>query len=145
MSERRNFVQLRLKRQEAVLGQSGRVKISVIMSELALLRRVVPDKTMRSQINELVSKLSGDLSWVDFRVTTLIDEPSAALGGPFYIIKFAERQDQDVVYLEGREEPDYLESDEDVSRYESFFAALEKASLSRADSLDRLMASVDTH
>lgn len=143
VSERRNFVDLRLKRQEAVLGQPGRVQITTIMSELAILRRVVPKETMRNQIKELATRLRGELSWVDFHVTTLIKEPPAALGGPFYIIKFADPQDQDIVYLEGREEPDYLESAVAVTRYEAFFAALQSASLSRSDSLERLSIAID--
>jgi transcriptional regulator with XRE-family HTH domain len=137
--ELRNFIRLRLKRQEAVLDRRDHARISVVMSELVALRRAVPAEILSAQLWELVKRLRGELNWVNFRVTNLIDEPHAALGGPFHVIKFADPNDQDVVYLEGREEPDYLESDTAVLRYESFFNSLEKVSLPRADSLDRLL------
>ncbi len=61
-----------------------------------------------------------------------------ALGGPFNILKYNRSNDQDIVYLEGREGATWLESNGDVSRYEALFSSLEKDSLSRADSLEML-------
>jgi hypothetical protein len=97
-----------------------------------------PGRLLRRQLEALLTALEGPLGEVEFRVIPLMVETPAALGGPFAILQFTDEADQDVVFLEGRDGGTYLESNENVRRYEEKFRSLQEHSLSRAESLDRL-------
>lgn len=135
--ERRRFVEFRLARQELLRREPEPPEASFIVSEVTILRPVGGPGVMRRQLTTLRQQLDADLSYVDFRVTPLSVEAVDGLGGPISIIKFPDA-DQDVVYLEGREGATYLETNADVARYERKFSALERVSLSREESVERL-------
>lgn len=141
--DRARFVEFRRTRQEAVLGQGDSPKLSVVLSEGAILRRIGGVKVMRRQLESLLAEFEGRLASVDFRLTPLEAEAPGALGGPFSIMTYADPGDQNVVYLEGREGAHYLETDEDVVRYEQIFARLTGDSLTRTESLERLGTAID--
>lgn len=141
--ERRRFVQFRLERQETVLRRGRRPDLNLIMHELAIFRRIGDAAVMRQQLDDLHTKLTGELSDIDFRITPLTAEARGALGGPFCILKYASPDDQDLVYLEGREGATWLEADADVTRFEGLFSGLERDSLSRDDSVKRLAQAVE--
>ena len=101
-------------------------------------RAVVGPAVLKRQIETLVEELDGPLKAVEFRLTPLLAETPALLGGPFTVLKFANESDQDVVFLEGRDGATYLESDGDVRRYEEKFRSLQEVSPARAESLKRL-------
>jgi hypothetical protein len=136
--ERRRFVEFRLQRQEQVLGKVPAPELSVILSEAAIIRPMGGPDVMRSQLEELHSKLQTSLEAVDFRLFPLTVESRGALGGPFAILKYENDDDEDVVYLEGREGATYLDAT-GAARYEQLFSELERDSLPRAESLDRLI------
>lgn len=137
--ERAGFVEFRLERQK-VLTRPEPLELSLIVHELAIVRRIGGPLVMRDQLKHLISELRGPLAKVDFRLVPLAAEARGALGGPFVILKYtrSDYQDQDLVYLEGREGATWLESDGDVNRYEQLFSGLERDSLTRESSLDRL-------
>ena len=56
--------------------------------------------------------------------------------GPFSIIEFPERGDQDVVYFDSWGGPIYLEKDKDVRDCAEAFDRLRAAALSPSDSAD---------
>ena len=141
--ERARFVEFRQKRQDEVLRGKEHPDLSFIVSELAITRLVGGREVMRHQLASLHADLTGRLGSVDFRIVPLEAEARGALGGPFAILKFARSDDQDLVYLEGREGATWLETDGEVNRYEGFFSGLERESLSRSASLDRLTQAVE--
>ena len=130
--ERARFVQLRLDRQETLLRRSDPPRLNVLVAEAALLLRVGGSSVVRRQFEFLVSALGGSLGFIDFRLP------------PIGILKYENDREQDVIQLEGREGTRYLETDEDVARYESLFLELQKASLSPGASIDRLQEEIST-
>jgi transcriptional regulator with XRE-family HTH domain len=142
--ERKRFIDFRLARQEILHREHARPQLSFIVSEGAILRPVGGHAVMRSQLETLHAQLEGDLKHVDLRIVPMSADAPDGLGGPFLILKFPDT-DQDVVYLEGREGATYLETSADVARYERKFSALERVSLSRGASLERLAQEVEKH
>lgn len=141
--ERARFVQFRRERQDSLLRAGQPPELNVILSEVAIVRRIGGPGVMRRQLEALAAELESKLDFVDFRLTPVAAEAPGALGGPFTVMKYTDPGDQDVVYLEGREGAHYLESDGDVTRYEQIFSGLERDSLSREESLDRLVQDVE--
>jgi hypothetical protein len=144
--ERARNVSFRRRRQAEVLGGRGKAapELSVIVSELAVIRIVGGADVMRDQLMSLHSDLTGRLKHVDFRIVPLRAQARGALGGPFAILKYEQTYDQDLVYLEGREGATWLESDGEVSRYEGYFSGLERESLSREASLEALTRAAES-
>jgi transcriptional regulator with XRE-family HTH domain len=141
--ERGRFVEFRQARQELLHRTPEPPEMSFIISELAILRPVTADVAIqRRQLEALRNRLKDDLGNVDFRVLPLAVPAPDALGGPISIIKFPDA-DQDVVYLEGRRGATYLETSADVARYEEKFSNLERLSLSRSDSIERLDVEIE--
>jgi transcriptional regulator with XRE-family HTH domain len=139
--ERRRFVEFRLERQKVLLHQGKLPELSMILSELAIIRQIGGPGVMRRQLEALRTDLDEDrgrLKAMDFRLTPIAAGVRGALGGPFTIMKYIDSGDQDIVYLEGREGASYLESDGDVSRYEQLFSSLERDSHSRSESIKLL-------
>jgi transcriptional regulator with XRE-family HTH domain len=135
--EQRRLVALRMQRQE-VLRRPGadRLKFAVVLAEQALRRPVGGPAVMRKQLEHLVGKLRGDLAdIVEFRVAPLQLVHPGVLGGQFAVVEFMRGEDQDVVYLEGRDRATFLESAEQVRRYLDTFAALVEACPSRNESV----------
>jgi len=135
--ERRRFIDFRVARQDLLRRQPEPPEASFIVSEAAIVRPIGGAEVLRRQLEALQAQLEGPLSYVDFRVLPTRVDVTESLGGPISVIKFPDT-DQDVVYLEGREGATYLETNADVARYEAKFSVLERASLSRAESLRRL-------
>jgi transcriptional regulator with XRE-family HTH domain len=136
--QRLRFVEFRLARQKALLGQENRPVLSVVLSEAAILRRIGGPKVMLGQLEALLRDLDDRLSAVDFRVIPLAENVRGAFAGAFTIMRFADPLEEDVVHLEGLDDTHYLRGDPAVPRYEAFFAELQGASLSRADSIARI-------
>jgi transcriptional regulator with XRE-family HTH domain len=136
--ERARFVQFRRQRQDAVLRRPTPPDLAFAVSELAILRLPGGADVLRRQLEGLLADLRGPLSEVEFRLLPLMVDTPAALGGPFAILRYASEADQDSVYLEGRDGAHWLESNDDVRRYEDKFDSLLRHSLSRAESLRRL-------
>lgn len=132
------FVEFRIRRQEALLAGTGR-EITLYLSEAAMLIRPIGGpQVMMAQLDTVHRRLNSDLDHVGFHVLPL-DVPSpAAVGGPFVVMRFADDDDRDIVYLENRESADYLAGEEKLAEYEGKFAQLEEASLGRSESLARV-------
>jgi transcriptional regulator with XRE-family HTH domain len=134
--EHRRLVALRMQRQE-VLRRPGedRLRFAVVLSEQALRRPIGGPAVMRKQLEHLAGQLRDGLSHVKFRIAPLSLVHAGVLGGPFAVLEFADEQDQDVVYLEGRDGATYLESEEQVQRYRETFAELVAACPDRDESI----------
>lgn len=135
-AERQRFVNFRLERQEIL--RRGELGLQVVLGEIALVRPFVDPNVLARQFGSLREQLDNGLSFVDLRILPLRSSVRDAIGGSFVVIKFDDEQDPDVVYLEGREGATYLEREDDVKKYDAAFEAIERASLSRSESLTLL-------
>lgn len=133
--ERQRFVEFRMRRQR-VLRTPGRA-YEVVLGEAALLRPVGRASVMRAQAESLHASLTGPLDHVDFRVLPFSSASPASMGGPFIVMRFAEGH-RDCVYLESRENADYLDDEEKLDEYDRKFEQLAEDALDREASLARL-------
>jgi transcriptional regulator with XRE-family HTH domain len=106
-------VSVRLKRQD--LLTSPEPQVWSVMDE-AVLRRPVGGRTvMRAQLAHLVEVAS--LPQITLQVVPFARGGHAAAGGSFTILRFAEPEVADIVYIEQLTSALYLDSREDVDHY----------------------------
>jgi transcriptional regulator with XRE-family HTH domain len=107
-------VSVRLKRQD-LLSSSEPPQVWSVMDE-AVLRRPVGGRTvMRAQLAHLVEVAS--LPQITVQVVPFARGGHAAAGGSFTILRFAEPDVADIVYIEQLTSALYLDSREDVDHY----------------------------
>jgi hypothetical protein len=107
-------VSLRLKRQD-LLTLPEPPQIWAVMDEGALRRPVGSRAVMRAQMNRLI-EVAG-LRHVTIQVVPFTRGGHAAAGGSFTILRFAEANLPDVVYIEQLTSALYLDKHEDVDHY----------------------------
>ena len=107
-------VSLRLKRQDLLTGPQPPGVWSVI-DEAALRRPVGGRAVMRAQLNRLI-EVAG-LRHVTVQVVPFGRGGHAAAGGSFTVLRFAESEVPDVVYIEQLTSALYLDKREDVDHY----------------------------
>jgi transcriptional regulator with XRE-family HTH domain len=132
-AEREQFVQVRLTRQQ-VLTRPEPLRFWAILSEGALRQLVGGPAVMRDQLRHLV-QISNDRPNVNLQVLPFAAGAHAATSGPFVIMKFPEAPDLGVVYLEGQTGGIYLESADEVARYNLVFEHLRATALSTVASV----------
>jgi hypothetical protein len=107
-------VSVRLKRQ-AVLAGPDPPQVWSVMDE-AVLRRPVGGRTvMRAQLAHLIEVASQPR--VTIQVVPFARGGHAAAGGSFTVLRFAEPEVPDIVYIEQLTSALYLDSREDVDHY----------------------------
>jgi len=107
-------VQLRMQRQE-MLTQPDAPRLWAVLDEAALHRAPGAPGVLRGQVEhllELTTLPNVTLQIIPFRVG-----PHPAAGGPFTILRFAEPDLPDIVYLEQLNSSLYLDKRNDVSEY----------------------------
>jgi transcriptional regulator with XRE-family HTH domain len=109
-----NRVALRMKRQDLLTGADP-PKVWSVMDETALRRPVGGPQVMRAQLHHLAE--IAQLPQVTVQVVPFRHGGHAAAGGPFTILRFAEPDLPDVVYLEQLTSALYLEAPADVDHY----------------------------
>lgn len=107
-------VSLRLERQR-LLTQPCPPKLWAVLDEVALYRPPGGPGVMRAQVEHLLEL--ADLPSVTLQIVPLNAGPSAAAGGPFTILRFAEPDLPDVVYLEQLNSAMYIDEPGDVVGY----------------------------
>jgi len=107
-------VSVRLKRQN-VLALPEPPQVWSIMDEAVLRRPVGGRKVMRDQLAHLIEVAS--LSQVTMQVVPFAGGGHAAAGGSFTVLRFAEPEVPDIVYIEQLTSALYLDSLEDVEHY----------------------------
>jgi hypothetical protein len=107
-------VSLRLKRQE-LLTSAQPPRIWTIMDEAVLRRPVGGRAVMLAQLNQLAEAAS--LPQVTVQVVPFAQGGHAAAGGSFTLLRFAERELPDVVYIEQLTSALYLDKREDLDHY----------------------------
>jgi len=107
-------VSLRLRRQDA-LTRPHPPQVWSILDEGALRRPVGGRAVMRAQLNRLIEV--AELNHVTVQVVSFGRGGHAAAGGSFTVLRFAEAEMPDVVYIEQLTSALYLDKDEDVVHY----------------------------
>jgi len=107
-------VQLRMDRQK-MLHQPDAPHLWAVIDEAALTRPFGPPRVMRAQIEHLLEVSSAPN--IDVQVLPFQSGAHAAAGGSFTILRFAEPDLPDVVYLEQLTSAVYLDKCSDVEDY----------------------------
>jgi transcriptional regulator with XRE-family HTH domain len=126
-------VTARLTRQKVLLDRASRPDLVLVLNE-AVLRRLVGDaQVMAAQLQELHD--AGQQRRVSLQVLPFSAGAHASLEGGFVLIQFPGEDDPDVVYVEGIMGDLYLESVEEVKRYQSAFERIQAVALGPQESL----------
>ncbi|NYE10499.1 hypothetical protein BJ999_000795 [Actinomadura citrea] len=113
---------LRLRRQEVLHRPTGPTTLWAVIDEAALRRPIGGPRTMRGQVEHLIA-VSEDMANVKVQVLPFAAGGHLALGGPITIVRFAEHDLDDVVYLEQLTGARYPEGQEAV-RYQKIMDLL---------------------
>ncbi len=107
-------VHLRMGRQK-LLTQPGAPTLWAVVDEAALRRRLDIRSVMRSQVQHLIELT--ELPNITLQVVPFSAGGHAAAGGPFVVLRFAEPDLPDIVYLEQLSSSLYLDKRRDVENY----------------------------
>jgi hypothetical protein len=107
-------VKLRMDRQK-MLHQPDAPHLWAVIDEAALTRPIGPPRVMRSQLKYLLEV--SEASNIDVQVLPFRSGAHAAAGGSFTILRFAEPDLPDIVYLEQLTSAVYLDKRSDVEDY----------------------------
>ena len=107
-------VDLRMRRQE-VLTSPGAPTLWAVIDEAALRRSLNGPELLRAQLDHLLAM--NELPNVSVQIAPLSFGGHAAAGGPFSILRFAEPDLPDIVYLEQLTSALYLDKRSDVEHY----------------------------
>ncbi|WP_347813433.1 helix-turn-helix transcriptional regulator [Actinomadura sp. KC216] len=108
-------VELRMRRRRRVFERPGPLKLWAVVDEAALRRQVGGPETMAAQLRFLI-----DMSWlpnVSLQVLPFASGGHAAECGPVTLLRFAEPELPDVVYLEQLTGALYPDRPSDITRY----------------------------
>lgn len=114
-------VELRLRRQD-ILREDAPPKLWAVVDEGALRRPIGGVEVHLEQLEHLLRMST--LPHVTIQVVTLRSGGHAAAGGPFSILRFADPDVADVVYLEQLTSAVYLDKPAEVERYLAVMTAL---------------------
>jgi transcriptional regulator with XRE-family HTH domain len=107
-------VSVRMKRQQ-MLSQPEAPELWAVLDEAALRRAPCSREVMRAQLEHLLQIT--ELPNVTLQIVPFHAGPHAAAGGPFTILRFAEPDVPDVIYLEQLNSALYLDQPDDVIGY----------------------------
>jgi hypothetical protein len=107
-------VELRLQRQALLTGPNAPTLWAVV-DEAALRRSMLPPEQSRAQLTHLMEM--NELPNISLQVAPFSYGGHAAAGGPFAILRFAEPDLPDIVYLEQLTSALYLDKRSDVEHY----------------------------
>jgi transcriptional regulator with XRE-family HTH domain len=126
-------VEVRLERQEVLVrSEPPPPKVSVVLNEAVLLRRVGSPEIMRAQIEHLMKKR--DRANVVIQVLPFSAGAHPAMVGPFFMMTFLDAADPGVVNVENHTGSHVLERPDEIRAYEEFWGALQAKAASPDDS-----------
>src|ERR1700683_3265317 len=126
-------VDLRMQRQR-LLDQDPPLDLWLILDEGAIRRNIGGTAVMRPQLEHLVQ--ASRWSNVTLQVLAFGSGAHAGLTGPFSILEFPERSDEDVAYTESVGGMIYMEKDREVRLCAEAFDRMRAAALSPAASVE---------
>ncbi|MGA8113557.1 MAG: helix-turn-helix transcriptional regulator [Actinocatenispora sp.] len=130
-------VDLRLARQQ-LLTEGDAPELWLVLDEAVLHRWVGGREIMRDQLTRLAT--AAESTNVTIQVVPFNTGEHAGMDGAFVILGFPDPEDLDVVYLDNATGGLYLETEEEVHRYNLMFDHLRAAALKPDDSLERIVA-----
>jgi transcriptional regulator with XRE-family HTH domain len=142
-TQRRRLVEFRLARQQVLRHNGGGLTFTAIIGEAALRRRIAPPDVLREQIRFLLDITRDPTASVTIQVAPITMGIRPALGGPFLIMEFADVDELELVYIEGRTGAQYLQNPTDCQSYRREFDELREHALTEADSRSLLRELID--
>lgn len=127
------LVEVRLARQSVLRGEPP-LRLSAVLDEAVLRRRVGGPGVMKGQLRHLVE--AAQLPQVRLQVLPFAAGAHIGVTGPFVIFSFSTTTDLDVVVLDHLTSSLYLERKEELEAYTEAFNSLRVHALSPGDSLD---------
>ncbi len=132
-------VALRMARQD-LLAQPGAPDYWAVMDEAALRRPLGNREVQRAQIQHLIEM--AELPNITLQVLPFRTGNHPAAGGPFTILRFAEPDLPDIVYLEQLTSAVYLDKERDTSNYQAVMDGLSVEAESPANTTIFLMDAI---
>jgi transcriptional regulator with XRE-family HTH domain len=130
-------VSLRMARQ-GILFRPGPASLRVVVDEAALRRPIGGSAVMRAQLKHLIE--ISQRPNVTIQVLPFKMGGHSAVGGPFSVLRFAESDLSDVVYLEQLATSQYLDKQDMVDKYLAVMERLCREAATPADSVGKLQA-----
>ena len=128
-------VSLRMTRQ-AILSRPQPTNLWVVLDEAALRRPLGGSSVMRAQLKHLIEMSQRDNVTIQVMPFKIGGHP--AVGGPFSVLHFGERDLSDVVYLEQLASSQYLDKQDMIEKYLAVMERLCIEAATPADSIERL-------
>ena len=120
---RDRFVDFRMERQRVLDPAGGSLDFKVVIDEGVLLRRIGSGKIMKAQLAALREQITDGRPNVSVQIASATASARALFGGAFLVMELRDDA-QGLVYLEGREGSQFLQTPEHVERYTAMFAEL---------------------
>jgi transcriptional regulator with XRE-family HTH domain len=136
----RRMVEARVERQE-VLKREGTQELYFIVSEAAVRAVMGGPAVMADQLRRVLELSKRDD--IRFQIMSFAQGAHVGLQGPFVYLEFPDPEDGDVLHLESREDSNFVDDDEQTSRYLEYFFDLERDALSEEQSLDLIARIAD--
>jgi transcriptional regulator with XRE-family HTH domain len=131
-------VMARLARQKALLDREAPPELICVLNEAVLRRQVGEAHVRAGQLRALAD--TAERPHLTIQVLPFSAGAHAGLEGGFVLIEFPSEQDPDVVYVEGIMGDLYLESVEEVKRYQSAFERIRTIALGPQETLTFISA-----
>jgi len=126
-------VEVRLERQEVLMrADPPPPKVSIVLNEGVLARRVGGPEVMRAQIEHLMAER--DRANITVQILPFSAGEHPAMLGPFYMLTFIDPADTGVVNVENVTGAHILEKPEEIRAYEEVWDAIQAKAVSPADS-----------
>jgi len=125
---RDRFVDFRMERQRVLDPAAGALEFQLVLGEAAIQRPIGPASVMRAQLAALREQISNGRPKVSVRLVPATVSTRALFGGAFHIMDLRDDA-HGLVYLEGREGSQYLQTLDAVDRYAAMFAELSEVAL----------------
>jgi transcriptional regulator with XRE-family HTH domain len=126
-------VEVRLERQSVLMrSDPPPPRVSVVLNEAVLRRRVGGPEVMREQLEFLMTER--DRANVAIQVLPFDTGAHPSMVGPFTMVTFLDPGDLGVVYLEHATSSLFLETPEELRGYEEFWDAIQRDAYSLDDS-----------
>jgi transcriptional regulator with XRE-family HTH domain len=135
-------VSLRLKRQEILSRAEPLPKVWAVIDESALRRPLGGREVMRTQLQHLIELT--DSPQVTLQIMPFDRGGHSAAGGSFAILRFADTDLPDIVYIEQLTGALYLDRPEELDHYREVMNSLSAEAETPAESKRQLMTLIET-
>jgi transcriptional regulator with XRE-family HTH domain len=137
-------VEVRMRRQQLVLGKDDRPRYRVVVDEAVLRRNVGGPRVMMAQLSKILE--SANQGKVTIHVVPFDIGAHASQDSNFILFEFEEDTNQSpVVFVEGLTGNQYFEKPADIARYRETFDHLRDSALSPRDSIQLVIEMQKTY